>query len=1033
MATHESTLNVALGEVLGGLRPHSWRVHAEETRTLQDSLKRPDILIEEASQWPVVIEAERTSHPSAEQDARDRLGKIVNETGKPIESVIALVYPESVLDMSEQALRDELGRTNGLEYALYTRTIGGGEERLPESGWLNGSAKDLAMLAHRASMPAPRIERLGVVLEQGIENAAHRFTERHGSHAPGELGPDIASLLGQADDEGGQTRRMAMTVLINALIFHEALAEAGFRIERSGPPPLGEVSQSDGGGPPDGRRVQPLSHFRDSDFSYQRDALTDEWAHILEVNYWPIFATAREILVKLPISTVGDVLQPLWNAANQLVQGGVTKSHDLTGVIFQRLIADRKFLATFYTRPAAAALLAGLAIPADRAPGGAEWGDEDTIASLQIGDFACGTGTLLSAAYQRISLLHELNGGDPRKLHAPMMKHGLVGLDVLNIAVHLTAATLAGAHPDVPFDGECLLTMPYGSSDSRGGVSIGSLELLAEHVSPNMIDDAAAVTAGGRRPEDVRDLVSRVGHGQFDLVIMNPPFTRQGGQEAERVGIGNAAFAAFETTRPEQSAMQNHLRKVSGSGRLGSGNAGVAAHFVDLALRKLRAGGTLAMVLPLSSMSGIAWDVVRHAIKERCRDVTVISIADEGSSDRSFSADTGMAECLLVATKRAPGDAGSQHATFAVLRRQPTSVVDGTGIAAQIDNVRRAGLIGSIAEPAEASVPIRLGSINLGTVVDAPLTDSGPWKVVGIADTALAQVANGLTNGIVIPLGIPGTAAVPLPTTDIGQIAKVGPYHLDIRADLPDGSPRGPFTLIQPAKTKEPTYPMLWAHDAKKERQLRLSFDSEGEIKSRPSSQNEIEAKAARIWETATRAHYNGDFQFNSQSIVVGMTERKCIGGIAWPSIIFADTDHEFACSIWCNSTLGLLLHWWVANKTQAGRGQVSVTSIPNIPTLDTRALTDEQHAEAKRQFDILRDERFLPFDQIDEDPARAKLDRAILVDVLGLPESLVEDGGPIDLIRRKLAREPQIHGGKKSRVVFTDAGETSVRRTDRD
>ncbi|MDE2890912.1 MAG: hypothetical protein OXN86_00160 [Chloroflexota bacterium] len=40
--------------------------------------------------------------------------------------------------------------------------------------------------------------------------------------------------------------------------------------------------------------------------------------------------------------------------------------------------------------------------------------------------------------------------------------------------------------------------------------------------------------------------------------------------------------------------------------------------------------------------------------------------------------------------------------------------------------------------------------------------------------------------------------------------------------------------------------------------------------------------------------------------------------------------------------------------------------------------------------------------------------------------------GGPIDLIRRKLAREPQIHGGKKSRVVFTDDGEKSVPRDDR-
>ena len=44
---------------------------------------------------------------------------------------------------------------------------------------------------------------------------------------------------------------------------------------------------------------------------------------------------------------------------------GVSQSHDLSGTVFQRLIADRKFLATFYTRPESAALLAHLAIPDD--------------------------------------------------------------------------------------------------------------------------------------------------------------------------------------------------------------------------------------------------------------------------------------------------------------------------------------------------------------------------------------------------------------------------------------------------------------------------------------------------------------------------------------------------------------------------------------------------------------------------------------------------------------------------------------------
>ena len=124
-------------------------------------------------------------------------------------------------------------------------------------------------------------------------------------------------------------------------------------------------------------------------------------------------------------------------------------------------------------------------------------------------------------------------------------------------------------------------------------------------------------------------------------------------------------------------------------------------------------------------------------------------------------------------------------------------------------------------------------------------------------------------------------------------------------------------------------------------------------------------------------------------------------------------------------------MHWWVTNKTQSGRGTTTVTGIPNIPTLDVGKLTGKQLAAARSAFDAMKERRFLPFDQIDEDPARAELDRRLLVDVLGLPESVVDEGGPIDLLRRKLAHEPQIHGGKKTRVVFQENGERSERRDD--
>src|SRR5262249_33908751 len=97
------------------------------------------------------------------------------------------------------------------------------------------------------------------------------------------------------------------------------------------------------------------------------------------------------------------------------------RSHDLTGAVFQKLIADRKFLAAFYTTPSSAALLVGLALDPARLPGDGLWASRDDLRKLRVADFACGTGTLLSTAYQRIGQLHELAGGDSEALHPDMM------------------------------------------------------------------------------------------------------------------------------------------------------------------------------------------------------------------------------------------------------------------------------------------------------------------------------------------------------------------------------------------------------------------------------------------------------------------------------------------------------------------------------------------------------------------------------------------------------------------------------------
>ena len=1051
-STHEQTVNVALGEVLHGLR-HSWTVRSERTGQVLQGGGRPDVLIEEGSGWPVVIEAELSNHAGADKDAVERLGRVVQRTGLPIETVIALVYPGELHTLDGSELREAILQTESFEYALHTHMINRPPDRLPSSGWLSGNVRDLAVLVQRATAPPPRVDALARRLQDGIQWATEEFTQWNPYGGPG--GAKVAAALGQSDDEEGQTRRMAMTVVATALIFHEALAESNFVVDENG----------------EDRHLMHVDDLKVSGLFSVPSLVKDEWGAILRVNYWPIFWTANQVLGRMSISQCAKVLNVLWRAVQELVAGGVTRSHDLTGIVFQRLIADRKFLATFYTKPAAASLLAGLAMPADRPPGGADWGDGETLAAVQIGDFACGTGTLLSAAYQRMSLLHELHGGDPRSLHATLMKHGIVGLDVLNIGVHVTAAMLAGSHPDTPFEGECLLTMPYGKQPD-GSVAIGSLDLLEENGQYSIIKTATGV--GGRREEEVIDLVEKVAHGKFDVIIMNPPFTRPGGQEGDRVGTGNPAFAAFGTSRATQKKMQTALVSKRGKNAIGHGNAGLAADFLDLVMRKSREDGVIALVLPLSALSGGAWERARQKIRREYTDIIVVTIAASGSFQRSFSADTGMAECLLIARRGGPAD--PPRALFAILDSQPDSAVASELIANEITDAIRSGDIRRLEDVTQGGTSVKVGDTSAGHLIDCPLPASGPWQVAGIDDVSLAQSAYHLTLGRIALADSSQNDWPLIPVGNVKSLAARGPHHADIYLDTAAGTPRGPFQLITPPAVAVPTYPILWAHDAKLERNLIVESDSEGQIKTvSPKYRSYIESQARRqhgyvgeslddrmksvvadrvqeaeedlrqnalrIWNTATRAHYNRDLRFNSQSLVVSMTERKCLGGRSWPSVIFDDDEQEYAFALWCNSTLGLLMHWWTSNKTQSGRGTSTVTGIPNIPTLDTRTLSDEQHAAARKAFDTMRDLRFLPFDQIDEDPARAEIDRRLLVDVLGLPSSLCEPDGPIDLLRRKLAAEPQIHGGKKTRVIFyedkDDDGHTIHRerkevRTDR-
>ncbi len=1009
--THEQTINTAVAEVLADLCK-GWKVRAENIGKVFLDGGRPDILIEEPAGWPIVIEAEVANHRQAEIEAKSRLGKRLAHSPRSVESTVALVYREDLRQYNGRGLRDAI-RASEFEYIVLGSVSEDGHGRFPPSGWLSGGIRELAMLVRRISVPIVRVEALAIELENGV-NSAVGVLSNHPIGGP--FGTHIAAVLDQRDDEMGQSRKMAMTVITNALVFHAALAEAEMSVE--------DIKTKRR------RSVNSPTHCRKHG-AFQPTQLLDEWAAILKVNYWPIFHTGGSILKELPTQSAVAVLDTLWETAEALIAGGVTKSHDLTGIVFQRLIADRKFLATFYTRPAAAVLLAGLALPPHHTMGSKGWEDVEAMHALRIGDFACGTGTLLSSAYQRISLMNELYGGDPKELHRHMMKNGLVGLDVLNVAVHLTAAMLAGSHPDTPFDGECLLSMPYGKHS--WGYSLGSLDLLSAQV-PFPFIEAAAKTAGGRGQEEVRELIQRVAHGHFQLVIMNPPFTRHGAREGDRSEVHNPAFAAFDADEEEQNELAKHLKQVAGKDTHAHGHAGLASHFVELAHRKIAPSGKMALVLPMSAMIGQAWQACRSLWFNNYRDIVVVSIAEGGTQSTSFSADTGMAECLFIATKSNPG-ISERRAFSAVLRGRPQTALEGDLIAQAISKAIVNGQVRKVEDGPYGDTRIELGDTLIGEIVDCPLPETGSWPMVSVSDMTLGQTAYQLANGRLWIEGMRSEETPTIPIAPIGEICKsIGPHDLDISgaAIKTDGLPQGPFEII-PGVPSGAAYPSLWNHDAKKERHLTVLPDTHGQVREVSGRiPLELQNRAATRWATATRAHYNRDLRFNSQSLVVAMTDMPCIRGRAWPSVIIEEPDYEYAFALWCNSTLGLICHWWSSNHTQSGRGTTTITGIPLISTLHLASLSSEQHKTAKTVFEKLTDARLLSFDQIDEDPSRAQLDRFLLVDVLGLHPRLCEPNGPLVILRQKLAAEPQINGGKKTRVVFTAEGEDNVDRDDR-
>ena len=957
----EPNANNALGIILQGMMT-TFDVRYENTRIIEGHPgMHPDILITADGRSPVVVEAEYDPAGTAEAEARERLGLRVNN--RPIEAVIALRYPPEVADAYDLAAAVAAAP---LSYCLFTVAKYGPAPhreihrvaRFPETGWLNGAPSDLADLIRLVSVPHLAVEQATDALITGIDGVAAILDE-----VPG-CTPAIARLLGM--DDVPQTRRMAGAIIANAMVFHE-------RIARIYP------------------AIRPLHLVCGNGVANPLRETVNAWQQILEVNYWSIFSIGKNILQQLTSMDAKRILNLLELIVGNITNTGIDNTHDLTGRVFQRLISDRKYLATFYTLPPSADLLARLAVAKLN---NIDLSDADAIARLRVADLACGTGALLSGFYEQITARYEQSGGNPANIHPVMIEEVLYGCDVMPSAIHITGSTLSGMQPSIGFDNSRLYTMPYGRLDD-GSVKIGSLELLQSSSVMTLFNTSDPAQRTGSIGEETAAQVNvDVPDLAYDAVIMNPPFTSNTKHYDADEGVQNAAFAAFNASRIDQNKMAAQMQ-IMAADTCYHGHAGLASAFAALAHRKVKPGGVVAFVLPFTAINGASWAKFREMIAGHYQDITIVSIS-ANSRNMSFSSDTGIAECLLIARKIAEDETPDSRAVFVSLSRRPPGLLEAAETAKAII---AATVTRHLEDGPYGGDPVTIGESTIGEMLNAPLDDhANGWGAARIADYSVAQTAYYLAAGQLWLPAEPQSIAIP-----IAQLNQVGQRGHDSQLFI-SAAHKGPFILNKRKPSRTVTYPALWNHSAKNETKMVCQPDSQLRVR------RGRETRAHELWATASRVHLNRDFTFGSQALAVAFTERESIGGRVWPNVIFDDKRRDYAFSLWGNSTLGLLSYWWHSSRQQSSKAGMTIRQSETLPTLDLRALTDDQLAAAETIFNEFRQLDLKPAYLADADPNRALLDRRVIRDLLGL------DHATYRAVRRLAAKwcaEPSVHGGK--------------------
>ena len=927
---HEQTLNVQLADELRALSLNA------RPEVAQAGRRRIDV---EVRIGPVLVAVEaeqgqsRAKQAEAIRDADARLQQGLAQCA------VAVCYPDG-------ATRETLASEN-LQWTV--RDSADDPTSASAADWTTGDLEQLAAVIRLTPAQLGNPDYTAAALSSSLDGAVHRLSENQKQE------------LARALDLPRQTRnrrpvrnpwdapaKRALLVVATAVMFHSRLDSHRMELRPEYDNRVNPPEPFTGNWPPD--MAQQCASAPDP-----VAAFSDAWSLILALDYKPIFETGRAALLSCPRDPAfTGAIRDAARAALAVVGDISGLRHDLLGRIFHTVLDTARYDGSFYTTAPAATLLATLAISADFC----DWQDPEAIARLRVTDPACGTGTLLMAAAERIrELAPSARGGrDDETVARALIEQVFSGFDVNLTATHMAATALGLLSPSTRFENMKIGRATLGPDDT-GEVKLGSLELLGP-------DGQLPLLAWPTGIEQVDTAEEMSQPEPSDLVIMNPPFTRdslrhdQFSKEVEKK-IKDREKAIFANTPVHLSSNGNAFL--------------VLADYINKA-----DSGTLAAVLPLVTATNASALAIRRHLAAKYHIETIVTSHDPERI--YFSENTSIGEMLLVC-RRWPSD----PIPIGKGPKPPTQVVN---LAVNPDTP---------AEAINVAWAINDGTITMRrdycTVQEWPESkvSAGDWGAVQFLSPYLCEQFARLRDGALFP------------ATPLGHIAAVGPAGQRIRdayakSELPDAQGRS----------------ALWNHDTDITQTMAARADSH--IVAKPG----LAHLAETYWQQRSRLLLPHRLFLPTARVSTVRLDTPGLGS-AWtpcrPAVSGIDSvTLEKAICAYLNSSIGILAMLGNRSNKKPTYPNLSIADMRQLVVPDFTAIGEDTAAYLARVYDAFANRVLLPLPNMDVCDARRTLDAAV-VNALDL------DGETVDTVRRHLSMEPSVTG---KRYAMGDSGGSS-------